>query len=237
MLICLDTETTGLDAKTGAVVEVAAVPLVQGVSDSGWCVRPGASSLVAPGRRIPPEARAVHHLSDAELRDAPQLPQALANVLTAVDVRGERTEAIVAHNAAFDRSFLGAYLPSNLPWLDTWRLAMHLYPDAPSFSNGALFYWLELDKVMPATTTQTHRALYDATVTAYILQRMLETNTVEHLLDLETRPVLLKTCKFGKHRGSLWSDVPRDYLRWVINQDNPPFEGDVLHTAKYWMGY
>lgn len=237
----LDLETTGLDPKTDAVVELAIVSLIFSDDKLGgtrnWFVLPGASSLVAPGRRIPPEARAVHHLSDAELRDAPQLPQALAQVLAQVDQRGELCEAIVAHNAMFDKGFVGAYFPSAIPWLDTWRCAMHLWFDAPSYSNGTLFYWLGLDKTMPVTEAKTHRALYDATVTAHLLQRMLQTHTLIDLLELQAKPVLQKVCRFGKYRGSAWSDVPRDYLRWVLVQDNPPFEDDVVHTCRHWLGY
>ena len=243
--IVLDLETTGLDPAKDAVVEVAAVPLVfsdDKVGGTGdWFVLPGATSLVAPGRRVPPEARAVHHLSDAELRGAPQLPQALALVLSKVDQRGELCEALVAHNSPFDRGFIGQYFPSNIPWLDTWRLAMHIYPDAPSFGNQTLRYHLGL-QVDAARDTNgdaypPHRALYDATVTAYILQRMLETHTVAELLELQDRPALQRICRFGKHRGTAWSDVPRDYLKWVVTQDNPPFEGDVLHTCRFWLGY
>ena len=242
MIVCLDCETTGLDAKADAVCEIAAVPLklsvnIMGEHEGDWIVLPGTSSLVAPGRRVPPEARAVHHLSDEELRTAPQLPRALADVLTAVDQKGGLCEALAAHNASFDRGFIGQYFPSNMPWLDTWRLAMHLYPDAPSFSTGALFYWLGIDKTMPVTEARTHRALYDATVTAHLLQRMLQERPLQALLDLQTQPVLQKVCRFGKHRNVAWSDVPRDYLKWVIAQSNPPFEDDVVHTAKHWLGY
>jgi exodeoxyribonuclease X len=232
-----DVETTGLDHEKDSVVEVACVPLVQGVSDSGWCVRPGASSLVTPGRRVPPEARAVHHIGDEELRTAPQLPMAMADIMMAVDVRGERFECLAAHNASFDRGFIGQYFPSDLPWLDTLRCAMHTWPDVPSYSNGTLFYWLGIDKTMPVTEARTHRALYDATVTAHLLRWMLQTHSLADLLDLQSRPVLQRTCRFGKHRGTAWSDVPRDYLGWVLRQDNPPFEDDVVHTCRHWLGY
>lgn len=233
--VVVDLETTGLNPATDCVVEIAGVPVL------GGKVLTGASSLVTPGRRVPPEARAVHHISDEELRTAPQLPQAIANVFVAIDQPGERLECLVAHNAGFDRGFIGQFFPSNIPWLCTWRCAMHLYPDAPSYGNSVLRYFLgiEFDAARDADgdACLPHRALYDATVTAYVLQRMLETRTVAELLDLQDRPVLQRTCRFGKHRGTLWSDVPRDYLGWVLRQDNPPFEGDVLHTAKYWLGY
>lgn len=245
MILVLDCETTGLDATNDAVVEIAAVPLIHSDDgnggDGGWFVMPGASSLVAPGRRVPPEARAVHHLSDEELRNAPHLPRAMADVLMAVDRRGERIEALCAHNSEFDRGFLGGFFPSDVPWLDTWRLAMHLWPDAPSYSNQTLRYWLGL-KVDAARDTNgdaypPHRALYDATVTAHLLQRMLQTNLLADLLVLQGKPVLQRTCRFGKHRGVAWSDVPRDYLGWVLRQDNPPFDDDVRHTCSYWLGY
>lgn len=229
--LVLDCETTGLDAARDAVVEVAAVGVLNGK------VTPGASSLVAPGRRIPPEARAVHHLSDEELRTAPQLPWALANVLTQVDQRGELCEALVAHNAVFDRGFIGQYFPSNIPWLCTMRCAMHLWSDAPGYANGVLFYWLGLDRTAPQTAAQSHRALYDATVTAHLLQRMLQDRPLQALLNLQSQPVLQRICRFGKHKGSAWSDVPRDYLGWVLRQYNPPFEDDVVFTCKHWLGY
>jgi exodeoxyribonuclease X len=231
------------------VVEIAAVPLVEidalvrhTVADdergaSSWQVCAGASSLVAPGRRVPPEARAVHHLSDGELRNAPHLPRAMADVLMAVDRRGERIEALCAHNADFDRGFLGGFFPSDVPWLDTWRLAMHLWPDAPGYGNGVLFYWLGIDRTMPVTEAQTHRALYDATVTAHLLQQMLRDSLLADLLVLQGKPVLQRTCRFGKHRGVAWSDVPRDYLGWVLRQENPPFDDDVRYTAGHWLGY
>lgn len=222
------------------MVEVAAVLLMH--QDNQWQVHAGTSSLVAPGRRIPPEARAVHHLSDTDLRTAPQLPQALANIMVTLDHPGERIEALVAHNAAFDRGFLGAFFPSDIPWICTWRCAQHLWPNMPGYGNQTLRYALSVEVDLSPYTLlgvqlQPHRALYDATVTAYILQAMLERRTVAELIELTSKPVLQHTCRFGKHRGSLWSDVPRDYLRWVLNQDNPRFEDDVVHTCKFWLGY
>ena len=59
---------------------------------------------------------------------------------------------------------------------------------------------------------------------------MLETYTPYELVELCKQPVLLRTVRFGKHRGDLWKDVPRSYLSWIVNQD---FDRDVIHTARH----
>jgi exodeoxyribonuclease X len=35
---------------------------------------------------------------------------------------------------------------------------------------------------------------------------------------------------FGKHRGMKWTDVPGDYLDWMITKGD--FNEDVMHTAQ-----
>ena len=43
-------------------------------------------------------------------------------------------------------------------------------------------------------------------------------------------PRLMPTISFGKHRGSAWSDVPADYLEWVIGQVD--LDVDLVWHAK-----
>ena len=42
--------------------------------------------------------------------------------------------------------------------------------------------------------------------------------------------LLLKTVTFGKHKGTLWGEVPKDYLQWLAKQDgkHSPTARDVL---------
>jgi exodeoxyribonuclease X len=257
MIIVLDCETTGIDASKDAVVEVAAVGISRklqhpdGVSTNVWRVSEGYSSLVAPGRRVPPAARAVHHLGDGELRNAPKLAGALnvcllgaaVNALDLVGSRSNGIEYIAAHNADFDRAFMGDVvkyiLGRDVPWLCTWRCALHLYPDAETHSNQGLRYALRgLDDAMRAAlpvNVPPHRALYDATTTAFLLQRMLSQHSIGDLLALQDKPVLQRVCRFGKHRGTPWSDVPLDYCRWLLRAE-PPFDRDVQHTARHYLG-
>ena len=98
-----------------------------------------------------------------------------------------------------------------------------------------LRYWLNLDVDVPSDLAP-HRALYDTIVTTALLERMLQGHTLQELYHLQNKPVLLLKARFGKHRGELFRNIPRDYLQWVLRQsgDNV-FDDDVRHTAKYWI--
>lgn len=256
-IVVIDLETTGLDPVKGdSVVELAMVPLTP-MDHGHWTVRQGSSSLVAPGRRIPPEAQAVHHIRDEDLRAAPHLREAIHTTAFNAGLHYAKISAIAAHNAEFDRGFVGpaldahsaaAFVPAGkdppLKWLCTYRCALHLWPDAPGHSNQTLRYWLPgVDAMVRALIPKdapAHRALLDATTTACILHTMLEQvatlGGLTHLLALQHKPVLQKIVRFGKHRGIPWSEAPKDYLRWLTHPDRqPPFSDDVLYTARHYL--
>jgi len=221
----VDVETTGFDPARDRVVEIAAVDLCPA---EGVLERP-TSHLVNPGRRIPAGARAVHGISDAMVANAPPLEQVLDQY------RDDRV-VLVAHNATFDAGFLPAL---SGPWLCTLRLAQHLFPQAPSYGNQALREWRGIDALPPWTQgLAAHRALYDAAVTGLVLDDLLgelrrsapEVVTVADLLAFARRPVLLKTIRFGKHRGQRFEDLPRSYLRWLAETD--AWGEDLAHTVR-----
>ena len=99
--IVFDTETTGLDPKTGdRMVEIGCIEMVN-------LVPTGASyhAYFNPERDMPAGAEAVHGLSAAFLSDKP-LFRHLAQEL--LDFIGD--SPLVAHNAGFDFGFLNAEL-------------------------------------------------------------------------------------------------------------------------------
>jgi hypothetical protein len=55
----------------------------------------------------------------------------------------------------------------------------------------------------------------------------------DYLVGLSDAPVLQRTCDFGKHRGTPWSVVPRDYLQWILRSDID--DPDVIHTARHYL--
>jgi|SRR5665647_1512803 len=227
--LVIDTETTGLDPVIHRVVEVAAVLVVKGKIVSGF------TSYVNPQRTIPPETSAIHGLVDADVADAPTLEELLPRLNLLV---GE-ADVIVAHNAPFDKSMLPGLIEK--PWLDTLRLAQHLYPDLESHKNSVLRYALGL-KCPEAAGMPSHRALSDAYVTSRLLIRLLEDcakkeeypSEIGPLIGMLQGPRVLRLCTFGKHRGQRWDEVPKDYLRWIVKQQD--MNPDVLFTARLLLG-
>jgi exodeoxyribonuclease X len=233
----VDVETTGLDHATDRVVEFAAVPVEvkapvdQVAKPEDVAILGGYSSLVFPARLIPPESSAVHHIIDEDVVEAPPLGRAVDRVLGPL-WRNALDRVFVAHVARFDRNFL-PMLHDDARWVDTHRCALHIFPDAPNHKNQTFRYLFKFDVPRDLNV---HRALGDATVTAHLFARLLQERPLAELFKLSTKPVILKTLPFGKHRGELWTEVPSDYLDWMIRenmdtaekQDDP----DVRHTLK-----
>lgn len=223
--IIMDTETTGLDAETDRLVEIAGARLSDLKSFE---------TLVDPQRDVPPEARAIHHIGPADVVGAPDEVSALRAMFTSLnDLNGQIIFA--AHNAKFDRGFINRIAPAlSLDWICTYKCAVVTWPDAPAHGNQVLRYYLglDVDKDLPPGLFP-HRALYDVIVTRGILIELLKVHSLEKLINISNNPVLLTKVSFGKHKGQLWSEVPFGYLKWCVGQAD--MNEDVLHTAAHWM--
>jgi DNA polymerase-3 subunit epsilon len=157
-VVVVDTETTGMSPAEGHVlVEVAAVTLEHGAIAETW------SSLVRPGRPIPPDAAAVHGITDAMVAGAP------APAVVAAEFRrrcGDHTLGF--HNGSFDLPFVvelvraGNQPPLFNPIVDTLGLARGLGAD-----GGNSLQVLRARYALPAEPA--HRALGDALTTARLL--------------------------------------------------------------------
>ena len=70
-------------------------------------------------------------------------------------------------------------------------------------------------------------------MTAHILERALEKATVAELAQWSDEPPYLTKLTFGKHFGKKFSEVPRDYLEWILRQE---FDAGVIAAAKRELG-
>lgn len=220
----IDTETTGIPSATEkhALCEIGWCD-VERQPDGEWRVGSPKSGLCNPGRPMPLEAMAVHHLRDCDLIDASS-PDAALRLMMA-----DAPEIFVAHNADFERQFVG----SDIQWLCTFKAAVRIWPDAPQHGNQFLRYYLGLDEEMERDWTfPPHRAGPDAYVTAHLLVKLIESGTpIEDMLRWSKGPALLPRITFGKHAGKKWEDIDSSYLEWMVKQTD--MDRDALANAKH----
>lgn len=231
-LRCIDLETTGLEPPAYPIefgwCDVRIDPLDVGFADS-FLFDP------KPGEKIPSSAMAVHHITDAMLKDDGVLGRDAA-VATITDLLGDAgVRAIVAHQARFERQWLNAM--TGKPWICTWKVACAKAPDLPEHGLQFLRYELNLDVALPAGESDQlmppHRAGPDALACALLVAHFLQSGiTVSEMVEISSRPCLLPRVTFGKHIGQKWHEIPSSYLDWVIK--NITDDEDVQHTARYW---
>lgn len=209
----IDFETTGFEPPVAKVCEV-------GVCDihlEGLAIQPWGSWLCGVDV-MPPDVRAVHHISLADCAGKPEFSEAVLYYDATV---------IAAHNADFECRFI----KPTLPVICTYKAALRAWPDAPSHSNGALRYWLEDQGLISPDhdlTQPSHRAGPDAYVTAHILVALMKAgNTCRDMIAWTKEPKLMPTCPIGKFRGKKWSEVEAGFLDWMTRQ------ADMEHDLKW----
>jgi len=219
----IDIETSG--GEPSEIIEIAAVDVVAGIG--GWTAEPPRSALFRPRGPISVHAMAIHHLTPAHLASeaAPCDDAALGAFLSS----GGRPDALVAHNAAFERQHITPGVTGRLPWICTLKAARNAWPDAPGHANQVLRYWRGLD-LDPALAMPPHRAGPDAWVTAHLLIDLLRTVSVEQLLAWTGAPRRLDRIPFGRWRGQPWSAAPSSYLDWLAGE--PDMAQDVAARAR-----
>ncbi|MCB0062708.1 MAG: 3'-5' exoribonuclease [Caldilineaceae bacterium] len=185
--IALDLETTGLDAKRDAIIEIGAVRF------QGTRILERFVTFVNPQRTIPLRVQQLTQIRNSDVANAPTIDAVIPELLTFV--RSD-VAALVAHNAAFDMGFLkAAGIELHRPVLDTFELATILLSGVESYSLG------ELCRAFAVPLVDAHRALADAEATAQLfmhLQHQLQQSPaaalrliVEHATDSTWAPALL----------------------------------------------
>ena len=135
----------------------------------------------------------------------------------------------VAHNCDFERKFITSSITGEAPWICTYKAALHLWPDAPRHNNQVLRYWRGL-RLDPALAMPPHRAGPDAWVTAQLLAEMVTIASIDQLIEWTQQPRPMPVMTFGKHKGLPWSQIPADYLDWMVTQTD--MDADALWYAR-----
>ena len=165
--IVLDTETTGLDPRSGdRLVEIGCIELVNHMPTGQVFHR-----YVNPERDMPDEAFNVHGLSAEFLSRHPTFPEIVAELRAFI---GDDSQLII-HNAEFDMKFINAELARlGFPALpmsratDTVAMARRRFPGAPA-SLDALCRRFEIDN----SQRTRHGALLDAELLAEVYLELI----------------------------------------------------------------
>ncbi len=205
------------------------------------------SELYKPSIPIPPEASAVHHITNKMVAEKPSFQES-TNYPVIVSLFKKGDVIPVAHNAKFDVAMLkkeGIEIPR---FLCTLRLARHLDREnkIPRYNLQFLRYYLNID-----VEAQAHDALGDVRVLEALFGRLKkkvvdevggdEEKALTEMLAISARPSLISVFSFGKYNEKLVSDVAktdRGYLEWLLAQklQNETDEEDWIYTLKYYLG-
>lgn len=204
------------------------------------------TALYKPPVKIPPEASAVHHISNKMVADKPAFQDSedykkIKKLFEAPDT------VMVAHNAPFDFAMMKREDIEPTAFIDTLRVARHLDKEEKieRFNLQYLRYLLEIEIDAPA-----HDALGDVLVLEQFYERLLkkvmeeencsEAEAIEKMIEISSHPSLLRTIGFGKHRGKKVAEVAdtdRNYLEWLLSEKlkDPSLDEDWIYTLKYYL--
>lgn len=203
--IIFDTETTGLDAP-----EIVEAAWLEVKSLSPLTLGGEFEQRYKPTKPIGIAALATHHILEEDLVDCPssssfQLPAGL--------------EYLIGHNVDFDWTVAGS---PDVRRICTLNLSRAVWPELESHKQGALLYFLDRANAKERLKNA-HSAGADIRICATILEHIcqkLKIDSLEILWQKSEESRVPTHMPFGKHKGKPISEVPKDYVRWLLDQPN-----------------
>lgn len=218
--VCIDCETTGLDAKNDHIIEVAVSRFTFDTTIEQF------ESLIDPEATIPESSMAFHHITQEMVSGKPKIQEVLPKMIQLIGKC-----IIVGHSVSFDIEILhNAAIKygieshiNNNQFIDTLRLA-RLYGETPVNSLERLRQHFNIDE------EGAHRAMSDVIVNISVFKQLAKRyKTTESLLEALSKPILMKVMPLGKHKGRLLKEIPLDYLKWAAHKD---FDEDLLFSLR-----
>lgn len=220
LFVCLDCETTGLDAVQDRIIEIALVIFDFNTTYESF------ETLVNPEKRIPDSSVEIHHITQEMVAQKPTIAEILPKVLSLIG-----RHIIVGHGIGFDIEILiqsakRAGIATSLQYnslIDTLRMARY-YGESPTNSLEQLRKHFNIELEIA------HRAMSDVIVNIEVFKKLgAYYSTTEDLFEMLSRPILMKEMPLGKHKGRPMKEIPLEYLQWAANKE---FDQDLLFSVR-----
>ncbi|HEV7701915.1 MAG TPA: exonuclease domain-containing protein [Candidatus Paceibacterota bacterium] len=237
-IIFFDTETTGNTEKDF---------LVQIAYKSAGDNNEKFMGLYKPPIKIPPEASAIHHITNKMVDGKPAFVDS-PDSKKIKELFEDENSIVVAHNAPFDLEVIKKEGIIPKKFICTLRLARHL--DAQEkierYNLQYLRYLLDLD--VEATA---HDAMGDVLVLEKLFERLKkkmldaenlsEDQVINEMIEISSHPSLFTKLRFGKYKGKRIEEVlqiDRGWLEWLLREKekNDGMEEDWIYTLKHYLG-
>ncbi len=205
-----------------------------------------ASELFKPPIPIGIEAMSIHHITNKMIFDKPMFEG--STTYSYLNEKAKDEELIfVAHNSAFDLGMLKREGIVPLKSICTLKVVRAIDNENKITSYKLQYLRYLLDIEIEATA---HDAMGDVLVLekvyTYLENQVCSQNkcerekAIEIMLEISSKPSLLKFINFGKHKGKTIEEVARtdkNYLQWLFGEKskNPADEADWLYTLGYYL--
>ena len=203
--------------------------------------------LYKPPVKIPPEASAVHHISNKMVADKPSFTES-GDQKKIKELFENPDSVVVAHNAPFDLNIIKKEDIVPIKFICTLRVARHLDAEGKIERYNLQYLRYLLDIEVDATA---HDAMGDVVVLEKLFERLekkiIDEQGVDHeaaiaqMIEISSHPSLLRTFNFGKHVGKKIEQVAsidRGYLEWLLSQKlaSDVADEDWIYTLKHHLG-
>jgi DNA polymerase-3 subunit epsilon len=203
-VVAFDTETTGLEADSEEILEIAANRFTFSPADGAGfkSVEVGKfQSLVKPKKKIPAFITQINNISNEMVKDAPDL---LPVLLDFIRFCGP-SSILVAHNASFDAAFVGKAvrrlsmpMPLN-PIFDSLKMIKKIMPEFRSYKLVEVAKRLQNQTGVDLDLSKLHRAEYDGIVLRevfcaclrkrYQCSDLLQDRALKNLISVHGKPL------------------------------------------------
>jgi exodeoxyribonuclease X len=219
------------------------------------------SAMYKPSIKIPPEASAVHHITNKMLEDKPAFVKS-PDFEKIKKLFEDDNSIVVAHNAIFDLMMMKKEGIKPKQFICTLRVARYLDPEGKieRYNLQYLRYLLEIE-----IEAQAHDALGDVLVLEKLFERLLKKiieenkkdplalkstppsqegekmQAIAKMIEISSHPSLFKYINFGKHSGKEIKEVAQidpSYLEWLLKQkeEGDQIDEDWIYTLRHYLG-